>query len=155
MIVCVAAMGLMVTTVPSLSAGEHARAPWARSEGRMFQGVLLARWAPDERHLAVEVSRGNNLDIEMVDASCPSCSPHSIVTNFGRNADPSWAPDGRRLVFTHFDLGMVGPALYVVDADGGDRRKIGDLASEPSWSPTRDEIVFWPYQLLMGQSGLF
>jgi Tol biopolymer transport system component/serine/threonine protein kinase len=69
------------------------------------------------------------------------------VTEFGFH--PAWSPDGKRIAFTTEEIfdpsGRQGEAaLYVVDATGGQPRKIveGD-AAQPSWSPAGDRIVYW------------
>ena len=62
---------------------------------------------------------------------------------------PAWSPDGKRIAFTTEEIldpsGRQGDsALYVVDAAGGQPRKVveGD-AAQPSWSPSGDRIVYW------------
>ena len=69
------------------------------------------------------------------------------VTEFGFH--PAWSPDGKRIAFTTEEIfdpsGRQGDsALYVVDAAGGQPRKVveGD-AAQPSWSPSGDRIVYW------------
>ena len=61
------------------------------------------------------------------------------------NINPSWSPDGRRLVFESRRHGNV--ELYVIDVDGtGERRLTHSRAnvenSHPSWSPDGGSIVF-------------
>ena len=61
------------------------------------------------------------------------------------NINPSWSPDGRRLVFESRRHGNV--ELYVINADGtGERRLTHSLSevanSHPSWSPDGSSIVF-------------
>ena len=61
------------------------------------------------------------------------------------NINPSWSPDGRRLVFESRRHGNV--ELYIIDADGTGERRLthspSDVAnSHPSWSPDGSSIVF-------------
>ena len=57
------------------------------------------------------------------------------LTNEGNNEDPSWAPDGRHLVFV--GERSWGYGLFVVDATTGQLRSIlsGRRVGVPDWSP--------------------
>jgi Tol biopolymer transport system component len=56
---------------------------------------------------------------------------------------PSWAPDGKRLVFQ----GQTG--IFVVNADGSDLHRIAPDGALPRWSPAGDRIAYLapPYAL--------
>ena len=59
-------------------------------------------------------------------------------------AHPGWSPDGSRIVFAA-ESGLGAWAVYAVDADGSDRRRISPLdewAFAPSWSPNGRTISF-------------
>lgn len=58
------------------------------------------------------------------------------LTTEGANEDPSWAPDGRHLVFVRTDDPM--PGLYVLDIVTGRLRLLvaGDGLLMPDWSPS-------------------
>ena len=45
-------------------------------------------------------------------------------TSDGANEDPSWAPDGRHLVYTHAGVRGSEPGLYVIDTATGSRRPL-------------------------------
>jgi dipeptidyl aminopeptidase/acylaminoacyl peptidase len=53
--------------------------------------------------------------------------------------DAAWSPDGKRIAFAG-----PGPGLWVVDADGGNRRPLtrneGD--DDPAWSPDGEQLAF-------------
>lgn len=49
---------------------------------------------------------------------------------------PSWAPEGKRLVFQ----GQTG--IFVVNADGSDLRRIAPDGAFPRWSPAGDRIAY-------------
>jgi TolB protein len=59
------------------------------------------------------------------------------------NINPSWSPDGSRLVFQSARYGQ--SELYVIGVDGsGERRLTHNLADDthPAWSPDGSTIVF-------------
>lgn len=61
---------------------------------------------------------------------------------------PQVSPDGRHLCFT-VDSGEgreTVRSLYVMDIDGGNRRKLVDRAREPFWSPDSKRIGFLPQE---------
>jgi DNA-binding beta-propeller fold protein YncE len=78
---------------------------------------------------------------------------HIVLTNpdgrgerdIGEGSTPAWFPDGSRLAFTAGD----GRAIYVVDADGTNRRAVvrcddPDCVSvmSPTWSPDGSQLSF-------------
>jgi TolB protein len=60
--------------------------------------------------------------------------------------DPSWSPDGRRIAFVRETVQSGGNPgqIYVMNADGGSRRRLtrGTTDSEPAWSPDGRYIAF-------------
>jgi dipeptidyl aminopeptidase/acylaminoacyl peptidase len=61
----------------------------------------------------------------------------------GRDQDPNWAPDGRRLAFVSDRSGR--PEIWVVDTPLRSARPLTDSptgASGPSWSPNGDWLAF-------------
>jgi TolB protein len=81
-------------------------------------------------------SRGT-YQIMVADASRPGGQVRQI-TSAGANEDPSWAPDGRHLVYTHAGVRGSEPGLYVIDTATGNRRSL-TTGSEglrlADWSP--------------------
>jgi Tol biopolymer transport system component len=53
----------------------------------------------------------------------------------------SWSPDGRQLVFDATNV-PGPPTLYVVNADGSGKHRLGPLGYNPDWSPDGKQIVF-------------
>jgi Tol biopolymer transport system component len=74
---------------------------------------------------------GENIFVLERDASM-----NQLTTSDGRDENPAWSPDGRRLAFAR------GGAIWVRD-DAGTRR-LSDLgaASRPSWSPDGKQIAY-------------
>jgi TolB protein len=68
-----------------------------------------------------------------------------------RGFRPAWSPDGRRLVFTAWNLDPCypGPAtkcavtdIWTVNVDGSGERKLFERALQPSWSPDGGRLLF-------------
>jgi len=59
-------------------------------------------------------------------------------------AEPSWSPDGRQIAYMRAFEGTGSTAIYVMNADGSDSRRLIPLhnASYPSWSPDGAKIAF-------------
>jgi len=79
------------------------------------------------------------------------------LTHFAKDGDsvnPAWSPDGQQIIFSSFKFGTSnGPALWVMDADGGNRQVLYDaepdnphvpplLGNHARWSPDGTKIAF-------------
>jgi len=93
-------------------------------------------WSPVGTYVAFHgKSRGGWFQVMVADAANVG-APVNQITQEGENEDPSWAPDGRHLVYTSVRAG--GQGLYVVDTFTGRERLLLSLAGAkvPDWSPT-------------------
>ena len=78
-----------------------------------------------------------------------------------RGHDPSWSPDGKRLVVSTeqvqnpLNRQATGAALWTIDVGTGETRQLytGD-AVQPVWSPNGDRIAFWRVHGNSGQRDL-
>lgn len=128
-------------TIGSLQDGSAPVASVATAQRGSSALIAVARFYRGERHIL------------LIDPSGRS-TPHDL----GPGWDPSWSPDGKRLVFTD-QIGRGGPGLtriFVINADGSGRhelrtpslprRRFADWA--PTWSVLGDRIAFtrtiWP-----------
>ena len=71
-------------------------------------------------------------------ASCkPDGSGERILTDGYHNEGPTWAPNGRVLMFFRDPGGNSGPQLFTVDVTGRNEQRIPTPAfgSDPAWSP--------------------
>jgi Tol biopolymer transport system component len=87
-------------------------------------------WSPDGSKLAY-VSGGV---IAVVDSDG---SQRSVIT---AGASPSWSPDGQWLAFAASS--EVRSELYIIRADGTDRRLVVADGSAPAWSPSGATIAY-------------
>ncbi|HEX2191337.1 MAG TPA: hypothetical protein VHG51_20670 [Longimicrobiaceae bacterium] len=88
-------------------------------------------WSPRGNAVAYHSRVGGRPQLALVDAA--GGRPR-LLTNRGSNEDPSWAPDGRHLVFAS---DREGGGLFVIDAVSGRTRPLlkGRGYGLPDWSP--------------------
>ncbi|HUE76641.1 MAG TPA: hypothetical protein VMM83_01750, partial [Longimicrobiales bacterium] len=92
-------------------------------------------WSPRASQLVFHGrSRGGVFQIMIADANRPG-APVQQITSQGRSEDPSWAPDGRHIVFS--GVREDGMGLYVIDLVTGRIRPLvtGGRYRMPAWSP--------------------
>lgn len=67
----------------------------------------------------------------------PDGSGERLLTEGFHNEGPTWAPNGRVLMFFRDPGGNAGPALYTVDITGRHEQRVPtpSYASDPAWSP--------------------
>ena len=100
-------------------------------------GVFSFAWSPDGGRIAFhETDSANDSKIFVVN------SDGSGLRTLAAGQSPAWSPDGDRIAFVAPD-----GRLYVVNADGSERRLVydgnGAVAYAPSWSPHGDRIAFF------------
>jgi Tol biopolymer transport system component len=112
---------------------------------------FTAVWSPDGRRIAFARPRGRT-------GSGPCCDPspadiyvmnadgsgtRKLTHNAGRNAEPAWSPDGRKIAFRSTRDG--NREIYVMNANGSNQRNLSRNPaqdSRPSWSPDGRRIAF-------------
>ena len=80
--------------------------------------------------------RDNNIELRNIER---------LTTDPGQDAEPVWSPDGNQIVFVSYREGDT--ALYIMDADGTDQRRLTDdigYAAWPDWC-SDEKIVFTYY----------
>ena len=94
--------------------------------------------------------RDGNAEIYVMDAD--GGNQQRLTNNPDGDWEPSWSPDGKRIVFrsnrdghVHFIHGLPTYEIYVMDADGGNQQRLTNNPNDdrsPSWSPHGKRIVF-------------
>ena len=92
-------------------------------------------WSPkgDKIVFVCQSDGGYQLFVSNPDGSNPQ-----QITNGGRNEDPSWAPDGRYIVFATTAYSRGNYNLALIRSDGNGMRALTNSPSsdvDPAWSP--------------------
>ncbi|MCQ0990257.1 Tol-Pal system beta propeller repeat protein TolB [Jiella marina] len=94
-------------------------------------------WSPRGDLIAFTKQTGGQFQIGVMR---PDGSGERILTSGFHNEGPTWAPNGRVLMFFRDQKGGGGPQLYSIDLTGYNEQKIPtpSYASDPAWSPLLD-----------------
>ena len=95
-------------------------------------------WSPRGDLIAFTRQAGGKFSIGVMR---PDGSGERILTEGFHNEGPTWAPNGRVLMFFRDSTGQNGgPSLYSIDITGYNERRIPtpSFASDPAWSPLLD-----------------
>ncbi|WP_410170486.1 Tol-Pal system beta propeller repeat protein TolB [Aurantimonas coralicida] len=92
-------------------------------------------WSPRGDLIAFTKQSGGQFQIGVMR---PDGSGERILTSGFHNEGPTWAPNGRVLMFFRDQRGGGGPQLYSIDLTGYNEQKIPtpSYASDPAWSPS-------------------
>jgi TolB protein len=91
-------------------------------------------WSPRGDHIAFTKQGGGRFSIGIMK---PDGSGERILTDGFHNEGPTWAPNGRVLMFFRDPGGNSGPQLFTVDVTGRNEQRIPtpSFGSDPAWSP--------------------
>jgi len=108
-----------------------------------FPGMTFApRFSPDGNKVIMSLANNGKTDIWTMDLRTRKAT--RITDSPAIDTSPSYSPDGKQIVFNS-DRGGT-QQLYVMNADGGDIKRISGFNSgrygTPVWSPRGDLIAF-------------
>jgi TolB protein len=91
-------------------------------------------WSPRGDVIAFTKQGGGSFSIGVIK---PDGSGERILTEGFHNEGPTFAPNGRVIMFFRDPGGAAGPALYTVDLTGRNEQRVPtpSFASDPAWSP--------------------
>jgi TolB protein len=91
-------------------------------------------WSPRDDYIAFTKQGGGQFSIGIMK---PDGSGERILTSGFHNEGPTFAPNGRVLMFFRDPGGNAGPSLYTVDISGRFEQSVPTpgFASDPAWSP--------------------
>ena len=101
-----------------------------------------------QARIAFASDRDGNWEIYVMDVD--GGNPRNLTNDRNDDRDPSWSPDGKRIVFFsnrdgHVIDGRPTSDIYVMDADGGNPQNLTNDRNDdrfPSWSPDGKRIAF-------------
>ncbi|WP_258571204.1 Tol-Pal system beta propeller repeat protein TolB [Flavimaribacter sediminis] len=91
-------------------------------------------WSPRGDLVAFTKQSGGKFSIGVMR---PDGSGERILTTGFHNEGPTWAPNGRVIMFFRQPAGAGGPQLYSIDLTGYNEQRIDtpNFGSDPAWSP--------------------
>ncbi len=91
-------------------------------------------WSPRGDNIAVTRQGGGQFAIGILK---PDGSGERILTSGFHNEGPTFAPNGRVVMFFRDPGGNSGPSLFTVDISGRNEQRVATpgFASDPAWSP--------------------
>jgi Tol biopolymer transport system component len=99
--------------------------------------------SPDGKLVAFLSSSGEDVGIEVIEASGEGRQRKRITGGPGRYGSQQWAPDGSRLAYIHAEVGGQ-PAIYIGGIEGKSPLLLTKIRADEvsSWSPNGKSVAF-------------
>ncbi len=134
---------------PAAAQGEGGRQPFTAERSWQIQRLGAPTVSPDGRHVVAPVTRfvmaedkgHTDLWLWRSDGSLQQ----RFTTNLGTDGSPRFSPDGRQLAFVARRGDDKAPQLYVIAVDGGEARRVTELATgvqSPRWFDGGRRLAF-------------
>jgi len=91
-------------------------------------------WSPDSTKIAFFTTINDISGIHILDLK--KYSINNITNELGTEKEIAWSPDGQKLTFSP------GTHLYIINADGTNKKRLTTDGNNSSWSPDGKKIVF-------------
>jgi TolB protein len=91
-------------------------------------------WSPRGNYIAFTKQTANTFAIGVMK---PDGSGERILTEGFHNEGPTFAPNGRVIMYFSDNVGSPGPSLFTIDTAGRNQQRVPtpSYASDPAWSP--------------------
>jgi len=91
-------------------------------------------WSPRGDYIAFTKQTANTFAIGVMK---PDGTGERILTEGFHNEGPTFAPNGRVIMYFSDQIGSPGPSLYTIDISGRNQQRVPtpSFASDPAWSP--------------------
>lgn len=103
-------------------------------------------WSPDGNKIAFSVPNGRGrLGTDLWTVNADGSNLHRVTATDQEDAicmEPTWSPDGKVIAYTYRANMMSQPeAVWIVNEDGTNPRLLVDLAFDPQWSTSGNQIA--------------
>jgi Tol biopolymer transport system component len=104
-------------------------------------GALVPDWSPDGRQIVFEHDSPDSCNVALMNADGSGMVDFPTDPNVCEG-DPSFTPDGSRIVFDRVDFGANDEAFWSMNLSGTDRQRIGPCCVDPNASPDGQKLSF-------------